>query len=89
MVIAGCFGDALGVYLDRQQASRRASNKAPPSPVPSPSWVERHQRLRDQGQLAERHLQVRGARTAVKRQTLQLHLSPHFMFNALSSVQWL
>ena len=89
MVIAGCLGSALGVHLGRQRASRRGSSKAPSSPFPSPSWVERHQRLRDQSQLAERHLQVRGARTEVKRQTLQLHLSPHFMFNALSSVQWL
>ena len=53
------------------------------------AWMERHQRLRDQSQLAKRRNDVRHTRSEVHRQTLQLHLSPHFMFNALSSVQWL
>ena len=56
---------------------------------PSQTWLERHQRLRDQSQLASRQARVRDSRQVVHQHTLQLHLSPHFMFNALSSVQWL
>ena len=56
---------------------------------PQDAWMERHQRLRDPSQLAQRRHDVRHTRHEVQQQTLQLHLSPHFMFNALSSVQWL
>ena len=40
-------------------------------------------------QLAERQLRLNEGRGAVQREHLTLHLSPHFMFNALSSVQWI
>ncbi len=53
------------------------------------SWMERHQRLRENVGLASRNQHLLSRRQQIDQQTLQLQLSPHFMFNALSSVQWL
>jgi LytS/YehU family sensor histidine kinase len=54
-----------------------------------PSWLERHQQLRQTEAMINSQSKLHAKRHTVKRQTLHLHLSPHFMFNALSSVQWL
>jgi LytS/YehU family sensor histidine kinase len=52
-------------------------------------WLERHQRLRDDAGIRGRQNDLTSRRKRLEQQTLQLQLSPHFMFNALSSVQWL
>lgn len=69
-----------------------ASKKRPPSTPASlrsssPSWLERHQRLKDSAGIAAKNMDVHNQRERTKHQTLQMQLSPHFMFNALSSVQ--
>ena len=68
----------------------------PPSSVSStsasasvPEWLERHQFLHTQSQLATQHQHVQARREDAERRRLHLHLSPHFMFNALTSVHWL
>ena len=63
---------------DSQQDGRQA-----------PAWLERHQRLHTHASLATKRQSIDGSRKVVRKETLKLHLSPHFMFNALSSVQWL
>jgi LytS/YehU family sensor histidine kinase len=85
-VLGFAVGTGLGFGLGR------ASKKPPPS-VPdslgSSSWIERHQRLKDSAGIAAKNTDVHDQRERTKHQTLQMQLSPHFMFNALSSVQWL
>ena len=77
---------ALGMWCGQRWTPRRPERL---SATPPDAWMERHQRLRDQSKLAQRRHDLRHTRNEVQQQTLQLHLSPHFMFNALSSVQWL
>lgn len=77
---------ALGMWCGQRWTPRRPERL---SAKPLNAWMERHQRLRDQSKLAQRRHDLRHTRNEVQQQTLQLHLSPHFMFNALSSVQWL
>ena len=83
--LAGGMGFGIGRALKRPEPS------APQQPEHSTNtaWLERHQRLRDHASLAAKRHQLDESRSGVKQETLQLHLSPHFMFNALSSVQWL
>lgn len=52
-------------------------------------WMEAHQRFRTQLALQHRHDEVAQVRQHLASRKLHLHLSPHFMFNALTSVQWL
>lgn len=85
VLIAASFG-AFGMWCGQRWTPPRPERL---SATPPDAWMERHQRLRDQSQLAQRRHDVRHTRNEVQLQTLQLHLSPHFMFNALSSVQWL
>ena len=85
VLTAALFG-ALGMWWGQRWTPPRPGRV---SNSPHDAWMERHQRLRDQSQLAQRRHDVRHTRHEVQQQTLQLHLSPHFMFNALSSVQWL
>ena len=85
VLTAALFG-ALGMWWGQRWTPPRPGRV---SNSPHDAWMERHQRLRDQYQLAQRRHDVRHTRHEVQQQTLQLHLSPHFMFNALSSVQWL
>ncbi len=68
----------------------------PPSSVSStsasasvPEWLERHQFLHTQSHLGTQHQHVQARREDAERRRLHLHLSPHFMFNALTSVHWL
>ena len=42
-----------------------------------------------QSRLATQHQHVQARREDAERKRLHLHLSPHFMFNALTSVHWL
>ena len=81
----GACGFVLGrrvwAHGDRQGRDRTASA--------SPAWLERHQRLHTHASLAAKRQTIDGSRQVVRKETLKLHLSPHFMFNALSSVQWL
>lgn len=56
---------------------------------PPKEWLERHQQLQSQWALAHRRSQISQERQILKSRGLHLHLSPHFMFNALTSVQWL
>lgn len=65
-------------------ASVQHSPHAPPE-----AWLERHQQLQTQWALAHRRSQISQERHMLKSRGLHLHLSPHFMFNALTSVQWL
>ena len=67
---------------------------APSAPTSTPSasvpeWLERHQLLHMQSRLTAQHQHVQASREDVERKRLHLHLSPHFMFNALTSVHWL
>ena len=90
MVLVTFFSGWLGYFCGRSCSLSR--HKAQISETHRPAsalWLERHQRLRNQSQLAKRHQFLQGSRKQVHQQTLQLQLSPHFMFNALSSVQWL
>ena len=85
VLIAASFG-AFGMWCGQRWTPPRPERL---TATPPDAWMERHQRLRDQSQLAQRRQDLRHTRNEVQQQTLQLHLSPHFMFNALSSVQWL
>ena len=81
----GACGFAVGRWVvSRIQANNRV-NKVPQAP----EWLERHQRLHTHASLAAKRQTIDGSRNVVRKETLKLHLSPHFMFNALSSVQWL
>lgn len=84
-----CFGVCflLGHAWSRK-AQRERTSEDDYGEVPD-AWMERHQRLKDHMGLAARGRNVNERRTRAKLTSLQLHLSPHFMFNALSSVQWL
>ncbi|MGB1384360.1 MAG: sensor histidine kinase [Flavobacteriales bacterium] len=84
-----CFGVCflLG-YAWSRKAQPESLTEDHDAEVPD-AWMERHQRLKDHMGLAVRDLNVNERRTRAKLTSLQLHLSPHFMFNALSSVQWL
>ena len=69
---------------------RPSSSMSPTSSSASvPAWLERHQLLHMQSRLAAHHHHVQTRREDVERRRLHLHLSPHFMFNALTSVHWL
>jgi LytS/YehU family sensor histidine kinase len=57
--------------------------------APPEAWLERHQQLQTQWALTHRRSQISQERHMLKSRGLHLHLSPHFMFNALTSVQWL
>lgn len=88
MCIGFALGTGLGYGLGR--AKKRDATRTNEHPHPaSPSWLERHQRLRDSAGIAAKNVDVRAKRKQAKHHTLQMQLSPHFMFNALSSVQWL
>ena len=52
------------------------------------SWLEKHQRIHEKAGVVLQKNRVEASRKSLQMATLQLHLSPHFMFNALSSVQW-
>ena len=54
-----------------------------------PEWLERHQLLHMQSRLTAHHHSIQERRQEAERRRLHLHLSPHFMFNALTSVHWL
>ena len=89
-------GSAVGGLLVGLAITMRTLKKpvTPSSPTSKEmnqdfAWVERHQRLRNQVELRKAHEQVNRTRKRIKRQALHLNVSPHFMFNALSSVQWL
>ncbi|MAB73760.1 MAG: hypothetical protein CMC99_02295 [Flavobacteriales bacterium] len=86
IVLTAVLCGALGMWCGQCWTSPRPERL---SATPPDAWMERHQRLRDQSKLAQRRHDLRHTRNEVQQQTLQLHLSPHFMFNALSSVQWL
>ena len=86
IVLTAVLCGALGMWCGQRWTSPRPERL---SATPPDAWMERHQRLRDQSKLAQRRHDLRHTRNEVQQQTLQLHLSPHFMFNALSSVQWL
>ena len=65
-------------------------DQLPTKPPPGQeTWAERHQRLRERASLAARQGDLTRDRKRIHSETLQLQLSPHFMFNALSSVRWL
>lgn len=87
-VLGFAVGTGLGYGLGRASKRRRPSVPELPR-SPSLSWLERHQRLKDSAGIAAKNMDVHDQRERTKHQTLQMQLSPHFMFNALSSVQWL
>jgi len=87
-VLGLALGTGLGFGLGRT-SKRPLPGATPPPGSASPSWLERHQRLRDSKGIAAKNMNVRDQRERTKHRTLQMQLSPHFMFNALSSVQWL
>lgn len=80
---------AIGFALSRWFVARRSSKHSEQERGQAPAWLERHQRLHTHASLATKRHTIDGSRKVVRRETLKLHLSPHFMFNALSSVQWL
>ena len=80
---------ACGFALGRWRAVLESSKQRQEVEAEAPAWLERHQRLRTHASLATKRQTIDGSRKVVRTETLKLHLSPHFMFNALSSVQWL
>ena len=83
--VTGATGFALGRWL----VARKSSKGLQQDGGQAPAWLERHQRLHTHASLASKRQTIDGSRKVVRTETLKLHLSPHFMFNALSSVQWL
>lgn len=84
------FSFAAGWALMRGVLERRQSLASPIiSSASVPEWLERHQLLHMQSHLAAQHHHVKARRQDAERKRLHLHLSPHFMFNALTSVHWL
>lgn len=81
--VTGACGFALGRWRAVLESSKHRQEFG------APAWLERHQRLRTHASLATKRQTIDGSRKVVRTETLKLHLSPHFMFNALSSVQWL
>ena len=73
-------------WIERRPSSSVAPNSSSAS---VPEWLERHQFLHTQSRLATQHQHVQARREDAERRRLHLHLSPHFMFNALTSVHWL
>ena len=89
-VALACFlAGGMGFGIGRAWKRPKSSTPQQPEHSTNTAWLERHQRLRDHASLAAKRHQLDESRSEVKQETLQLHLSPHFMFNALSSVQWL
>ena len=87
MVCSFCAGWALvRGWLQWRPPSSVSSTSASAS---VPEWLERHQFLHTQSRLATQHQHVQARREDAERRRLHLHLSPHFMFNALTSVHWL
>ncbi len=80
---------ACGVALGRWLASRNQASDSVQDASQAPAWLERHQRLHTHASLAAKRQTIDGSRQVIRKDILKLHLSPHFMFNALSSVQWL
>ena len=84
------FSFVAGWVLTRCWLHRSASSAPASTPSASvPEWLERHQLLHMQSRLTAQHQHVQTSREDVERKRLHLHLSPHFMFNALTSVHWL
>ena len=73
-------------WIERRPPSSVVPNSSSAS---VPEWLERHQFLHTQSRLAMQHQHVQARREDAERRRLHLHLSPHFMFNALTSVHWL
>ena len=84
-----CVTGACGFALGRRMAARLPSPDSVQGSSQAPAWLERHQRLHTHASIAVKRQSIDGTRQVVRKETLKLHLSPHFMFNALSSVQWL
>ena len=80
---------ATGFAFSRWLVARKSSKDSQQDGRQAPAWLERHQRLHTHASLATKRQSIDGSRKVVRKETLKLHLSPHFMFNALSSVQWL
>ena len=84
------FSFVAGWVLTRWWLHRSAPSAPTSTPSASvPEWLERHQLLHMQSRLTAQHQHVQANREDVERKRLHLHLSPHFMFNALTSVHWL
>ena len=83
--LTGACGFALGRWLVALKSSKDSEQKT----SEAAAWLERHQRLHTHASLATKRQSIDGSRKVLRTETLKLHLSPHFMFNALSSVQWL
>ena len=80
---------ATGFAFSRWLVARKSPKDSQQDGSQAPAWLERHQRLHTHASLATKRQSIDGSRRVVRREILKLHLSPHFMFNALSSVQWL
>ena len=78
---------ATGFAFSRWLVACKSSKDSHQVGSQAPAWLERHQRLHTHASLATKRQSIDGSRRVVRRETLKLHLSPHFMFNALSSVQ--
>ena len=83
------FSFVAGWALMRGVLERRRPVSPSVSAASVPEWLERHQLLHMQLRLAAQHHHVKARRLDAERKRLHLHLSPHFMFNALTSVHWL
>ena len=82
------FSFVAGWALVRGVLERRRPESPTVSSASVPEWLERHQLLHMQSRLAAQQHQVKERRQDAERKRLHLHLSPHFMFNALTSVHW-
>jgi len=85
LVAAVSFG--LG-FVGRRAWMRWSVPTSSPAIQSELSWLERHQRIKENAGIMVRKQRVEASRKSLQMKTLKLHLSPHFMFNALSSVQW-
>ena len=83
------FSFVAGWALMRGVLERRRPASPTVSSASVPEWLERHQLLHMQSRLAAQQHHVKERRQDAERKRLHLHLSPHFMFNALTSVHWL
>ena len=85
LVAAVSFG--LG-FVGRRAWMRWSVPTSSPAIQSELSWLEQHQRIKAIAGSIVRTLRGVASRNALHMKTLKLHLSPHFMFNVLSSVQW-
>lgn len=83
-------GWLLGRMASRLRHGRATQPTSPPQQMNEPpDWLESHVRRQNELGMQKKTREVQSTRQAVRTASLRHQLSPHFLFNALNSVNWL